>query len=158
MNNNFFKIAAVVAIAFVLVKPHLGELHIPSFNRVTAEVEVFPDKPTSSRVLDAVEPVHRILANADAQDKLNLARLWREDALIVQGDDSVIQTTADIQRANGVAGKLMQAHLKDRYSGLADAVDNAFKSVIGDDVKPLDPSTRRAVVEVFNGLSWAAHN
>jgi hypothetical protein len=158
MSSNFLKIAAVAAIAFVLIKPHMGEIHFPSFGRASATAEAFPDKPFNSKVLDAVTPVQSILAKADAEDKLNLARLWREDAQIIQGDDSVIQTTADVRRANGIAGKLMTLHLKGKYAGLAAAVDNAFAKVVGMDAKPLDSQTRQDVVSVFNGLSWAANN
>lgn len=162
VGENKFGIGTIVAVgvlAFVLLKPvlmgeggfHLGNL-FPS-----SSAEEFPDVPTG-KVATAVGPVKSILAKADADDKLALSRLWREDAILISADTSVITSTADIRRANSAAGQLMHLDIKGKYPGLGEAVDKAIKDVLGDDTKALDASVRQDAAAVFNGLSWAANN
>lgn len=151
-------ILAVGVLAFVLLRPVLmsGGFDLGHLFPSSSAAEEFPDEPTG-KIANAVGPVKSILAKADADDKLALSRLWREDAILIGADVSVITSTADIRRANSAAGQLMHLDIKGKYPGLGEAVDKAIKDVLGDDTKALDASVRQDAAAVFNGLSWAAN-
>lgn len=151
-------IIAILAIVFVFVEPKLKEFDwgglVPS---VGASVSIeTADKPTSDKVLTAVAPVQKSLANADRSDKIALADLWKQMANLIEVDDSVITSTEAIYRANIAAGKLLHLGAKGKYGDLGKQATQAVKDVVGDDIVNLDSSKRALAVDVFNGLSWAA--
>lgn len=165
MNKNVLFIGvAVVAFLF-----YNGTLKTEDFTKflpkagVSSNAEVFPSTPTDQKVASAVEPVRNIVKaqNVSAGDKLALSRLYREMAKLV-GSGETVKTTADLVRANQLAGKMMGFSV--RYPGLGDegqnkgALSNAIVMVIGDDVKAMDSATRQSAVNVLNGLSWAVSN
>ncbi len=165
MNKNVLFIgAAIVAFLF-----YNGTLKTEDFTKflpkpgVSANAEVFPPAPTDPRVMNAVEPVRTLVKtqNVAASDRLALSRLFREMAKLVASGETV-KSTADLVRANSLAGKMMGFTTK--YPGLGDAANQrgaltgAVVTVIGDDAKTMDSSTRQSAVNVLNGLSWAVSN
>lgn len=156
--NTLLVIAAIVAFLF-----YNGTLKVEDFTKFlpspgggASSAEVFPGMPTDSRVAAAVEPVRVAMATVPSGDKLALARLWREQAKLIAVDTTIIKSTADVKRANGISGQLMQ--LTSKNPTLAAAANNAAKIVLGDLPKPLDTAARADAVNLFNGLSWAARN
>jgi hypothetical protein len=157
---NLPTILAIAAVVYVLfgaqLKEKLGSFDIskliPSGGGASS-TETFPDKPSDATILAAAEQVKSQLSSADAVDKLKLARLWRETAKLILADNSVVQTTADVRRANGLIGKVADLGIKNKYPGLAPALTAATKSVLGDDPTPVD---RAKAAALFNGFSWAA--
>jgi len=152
--KNYVVLGLLIAGGLFLFKDDLG-IKLPSLGGGVSINEKFPDKP-NGKALSAVEPVQHILSKADTADKVALARLWREMALVIGADNSLIQSTADIARANGTAGKLMDLRLKGKYSGLPEAVNKAIKDIVGEQAKSLDAAARQDAVDVYNALSWAA--
>ena len=161
MNKQLLTVLAIGAILAVLSKPLLkGDFNLGSLTKIfgSGNAEIFPEKPNGD-ILVAVDPVRTLLKSADSNDKVALARLFREQATLIglDGNESVIASTADIVRANFLSGKLMHLDMKGKYPGLATALTDAVKKVIEDDTKQLDDATRGKAVAVFNGLSWAAN-
>ncbi len=157
--KNLVPLLVFAAVVFVVFGDKLGQF-VPNLGGVSSVGEVFPDQPTDSKVAAAVEPVKTILKTATPEEKLSLARLWREEARLIGLDDAqgVIKSTADIRAAHGMAGKLMALNIKGKYPGLADAVDKAIMDVVGNQSRSLDAGVRKDAVAVLNGLSWAARN
>lgn len=157
---NLPTILAIAAIVYVVfgaqIKEKLGSFDlsklIPSGGGASS-TETFPDKPTDSAIAAAADQVKAALSTADAADKLVLARLWRETAKLIAADNSVVQTTADVRRANGLIGKVANINIKGKYPNLAPTLTDATKSVLGDDPTPVD---RAKAAALFNGFSWAA--
>lgn len=156
---NLPTILAIAAIVYVVfgaqIKEKLGSFDLSKLipTAGASSTETFPDKPTDSAIAAAADQVKAALSTADAADKLVLARLWRETAKLIAADNSVVQTTADVRRANGLIGKVANLNIKGKYPGLAAALDGATKSVLGDDPTPVD---RAKAAALFNGFSWAA--
>ncbi len=157
---NLPTILAIAAIVYVLFGAQIKEKFnnfdlsklIPSGGGASS-TETFPDKPTDSAILTASEQVKAALSTADAKDKLVLARLWRETAKLIAADNSVVQTTADLRRANGLIGKVANIDIKGKYPDLGKALSKTTMSVLGDDPTPVD---RAKAAALFNGYSWAA--
>ena len=147
-------IAAVVYVVFgAQIKEKLGDFDLGKLVPSAGSSEVFPDKPTDPAILTAAQNVSNELKNADSNDKLMLARLFREQAKLIASDSGVIQTNADIRRANGLIGKVANVQIKGKYSNLAKVLNESTKAVLGDDPVAIDRSKASAL---FNGFSWAA--
>jgi len=167
MNKNIGRYVAIAVIAyFIVLRPMMGggfnlsdilKNLIPG-GGVSVD-DSFPGQPTDSQVLTAVQPLKAKFAVLDNNEKLALASLWRELANVIALDtDNIIKSNADIREANSVAGRLMALRMKGKYPSLGADVDSAIKNVMGKNPDALDATTKKKAVELFNGLSWAAHS
>lgn len=156
--NTLLVVAAIVGFLFWNGNLKVEDFtkHLPKSGGAASSAEEFPGMPADPRVAAAVEPVRAAMATVPAGDKLALARLWREQAKLIGIDTTIVKNTADVKRANGIAGQLM--HLTSKNPALAAAANNAAKVILGDLPKPLDAAARQDAVNLFNGLSWAARN
>jgi len=160
-NGKIGVVVAILVIAYALVgnkiPDMLSNIHLGGGGSVAVAGEVFPDKPTDPTISASAQNVIGLLKSVSPEDKLKLARLWREQGKIVLLDSNILKTTADVRNGNDIAGRLLfEQTLKGKYPGLAKSLSDEFKRLLGDDAKPLDGTSRNTVAAAFNGLSWAA--
>lgn len=134
-----------------------------------------PDNPSlpdvigkpSRKMLDYVKPIQEILNDkkATTEDRENLFAFYRDFADIIERDeDGEVKSTDQLERGHVKAGKLMfqKTGMKDKYDGLAKAVNNAIAEAIGNgdekkgrEVIELTGSQRNDAVKVLEAISWA---
>ena len=73
----------------------------------------------------------------------------------LDGDDQVINNTANIREANSLAGKMLRLNIKDKYPNLAEAAQDLLFFQLGNKDVKLDKELRSKAIEAFRALSWA---
>jgi hypothetical protein len=156
--NTWFRIGVV---AVLLAVAYGGLPHWP--NQPAAEVVV---ETPSANMQTLVTPVGRALQNATPFDRAQWAAIWTKAAKTVAGDatdmEVVFTDTRALRAFNVIALRLAWRRMggvpQQKYPGLAEAVEAAFKDVLGMDVKPVTPEVRQAFVDLCNALAWAGMN
>lgn len=119
-------------------------------------------KEPSMEMQRAVSDVADICEKMEVFDRLVWMATWEDAADLISGEEDGVeiefantlglqvwqQTVFDIawKRLAGASGK---------YKGLGDAVEKAFASTIGNEIRPVDEDTLMDVVELYEALAWA---
>lgn len=161
MQNKLLLAAGVVLIFFGVVKPNLNNL-LPVNSDIICSVENFvTDAPADIELMNKAEVVVKILQESDdstkKQDCLKLSALYSDMSQLIEldGDDQVINNTANIREANSLAGKMLRLNIKDKYPNLAEAAQDLLFFQLGNKDVKLDKELRSKAIEAFRALSWA---
>ena len=160
-NKTVILFIGAVLIAIGIFKPDLSVLsNLGKNSFVNAVVETtMPLDPTlKEKALEVVKALKN--GSKDRKhDGVELAKLYRDLALLIQMDDKnqVVKTTDEIREANSVSGLLMNLNLQNKYPNLAEACENVVVEAIGLDNVPVSAGIRSKTVEAFESLSWATY-
>jgi hypothetical protein len=125
-----------------------------------------PDTPDvrepTKELRDAVADVADICESMDAFDRLVWMATWEDAAIIVAGEDEEVSVTFEntlglrlfTESTFNVAWSRL-AKASGKYAGLDDAVEQAFLTVLGNDVRPWSEMLSEDVVELYDALAWA---
>lgn len=124
-------------------------------------VTVVPAAP-SAAMKDIVGPVAAIMRNADDFDRAVFAATFEEAANLVAGESSDTEITFEntlgmrifTVSVIDIAWRRL-ANARGKYSGLNNAVEQAFESVLSRDVKPATEEIKAKYVELCRALAWA---
>lgn len=122
-----------------------------------------PNRPVPSPAMQTeVEPVAKILRDADYYDRAVFASIWEQAARIVDGEDDEIEVTFDSTLGMrlwtvGIIDAAWRriAGAKGKYPGLGDAVEDAFGNLLGNDVRPVDGELLEDYSDLCRALAWA---
>lgn len=125
-----------------------------------------PSRPTvdepSAELQRAVDDVATICADMDAFDRMVWMATWEDAARIVAGEDNDVQVTFE----NTMGLRLFASNVFDvawrrlanasgKYRGLDGAVEKAFETAVGNDIKPWSADLQDTVVDLFEAMAWA---
>lgn len=125
-----------------------------------------PQRPTVDEPTDelqrAVSDVADICEEMDAFDRLVWMATWEDAADIVAGEDSDVQVTFEntlglrvfASNVFDVAWRRL-AKASGKYRGLDAAVEKAFETAVGNDIKPWSDDLQDTVVDLFDAMAWA---
>jgi len=110
----------------------------------------------------AVADVAAICESMDTFDRLVWMATWEDAAIIVAGEDDEVSVTFEntlglrlfTESTFSVAWSRL-AKASGKYAGLDDAVEQAFLTVLGNDVRPWSEMLSEDVVELYDALAWA---
>jgi len=157
--NKLLIALSIALIGFGLFKPDIKSIFSPNNNNVVIDSEKDVAKPTDPILLEACEPVTKLLKSGSTRkaDSQRLSSLYFDLATLISldNDEEVIKTTMEIREANKLAGSMSRLNLKDKYPGLAEACNSLVVAGIGENDVVLDKETRQRAVETFMALSWA---
>tara|TARA_S200002703_G_scaffold34301_2_gene29697 strand:- start:8 stop:493 length:486 start_codon:yes stop_codon:yes gene_type:complete len=125
-----------------------------------------PEKPAvrepTAELRDAVQDVADICESMDAFDRLVWMSTWEDCSTIVAGEDEdvsvVFENTLGLRLFTDSTFDVAWKRLADasgKYRGLGDAVEKAFATVIGNDVRPWSDDLADDAIELYDALAWA---
>jgi hypothetical protein len=93
----------------------------------------------------------------ETQDAAKAAKFFADFADVVERDESVIKTTADIREGYIRAETLMlqKTEMVGKYPGFGKAKDDVLAETLGLDRVSLTPEKRKEAVAAFRAMSWA---
>lgn len=152
--QKFLSIKNAIAIGLILIGlalelgPRLQNI-IPSPKPDVAILNI--DKP-SDEILSLVQPVSNLVT--DPTDRAKMAIYSQEFAKRVKGYDAKLQQINDVLAIS--AEKFFQGSIKDKYTGLDDAIVSLITVAVGGDEnhKLTDPEKSK-LSDTFMGLAWA---
>jgi hypothetical protein len=159
MQNKYLFFIAIVLIGIGLLQPSLISNINMSNTNSTISTPV-TDAPTDTELFAKTKAIVDILQSSNAENKkgdfFRLSCLYADmSTLIAVNDDTIIKDTVSIREANILCGKMLKLNLQDKYSGLAEKVEELVLYSIGDDDVVLDSLLRQKAVDAFKALSWA---
>jgi hypothetical protein len=151
---NYRTAAAAVLLAvgvFGVPLPNMSGVSLVSISEPSAEMK------------SVVQPVVKVVSRMSAVDRLWLQQIYSNFSKVVAADglvDEPVVTTTDGLRAIHVAvlsfiWRGMAENSPGKYKGLAEAVDEAMKTVISEDSRQLTPEDRKAAVDLCEAIAWA---
>lgn len=122
---------------------------------------VIPERP-SAEMVTVVDPVAKIMANADPFDRAVFASTFEQAAALVAGE----MPSSEVKFESTLGLRLFTVTIIDiawrrlakangKYAGLNAAVEQAFETVLTRDVKPVTEETKARYVELCRALAWA---
>lgn len=110
----------------------------------------------------AVSDVADICEKMDGFDRMVWMATWQEAADVISGEaeDITVEfaSTLGLQVWQNSVFDIAWRRLADasgKYKGLGDAVEKAFATTIGNEIRPVDEDTLDDVVELYEALAWA---
>jgi hypothetical protein len=111
---------------------------------------------------NAVADVADICKSMEAFDRLVWMATWEDAATIIAGEDDDVEVTfentlgfrAFISSVFDVAWRRL-ANASGKYRGLDAAVEKAFKTILGNEVRPFSEMLAEDSVELCEALAWA---
>ena len=156
MNIRTIVVIACLYVSFL----GLPNIELPSVQPPAPET---PDvREPTKELRDAVADVANICESMDAFDRLVWMATWEDAAIIVAGEDEEVSVTFEntlglrlfTESTFNVAWSRL-AKASGKYAGLDDAVEQAFLTVLGNDVRPWSEMLSEDVVELYDALAWA---
>lgn len=150
-------IAAAVAVWFQLggTLPKIEGFKLPNiFPAVVAPATPIPEPATDLKAL--VAPVGASLRGHSAEAAL-VASLFTAHADIIARPEPV-NTTGKVRELVARSGPILGANLAAKVPGLADTINAAMKSALGDEDAALDAAKRQRAVDTCRAIAWAAQN
>jgi len=154
-------IRTIVVIACLYVSFFgLPNIELPNVQPPAPET---PDvREPTAELRDAVQDVADICERMDAFDRLVWMSTWEDCSTIVAGEDEdvsvVFENTLGLRLFTDstfqVAWKRL-ANASEKYSGLGKAIEKAFATVIGNDVRPWSNDLADDAIELYDALAWA---
>lgn len=91
-------------------------------------------------------------------DALEFAKLMGDLALAIslEGDKEAVSNTSEVREINSMSGHMMELKMKDKYPKTMALCNELVKGVLGDDIVPLAPESRKKAVEAFRAICWGA--
>lgn len=116
----------------------------------------------SQEMASIVDPVAKIMRNADAFDRAVFASTFEQAAILVAGE----MPDSEVKFENTLGLRLFTVTVIDiawrrlakangKYAGLNDAVEQVFETVLTRDVKPVTPEIKSRYIELCRALAWA---
>ena len=155
---------ARLAAAGLIVAAAWGKIPLPSFPTAPSVV-TYPAVATPSDEMRAsVTGVVDAFRSAPISDRLVWSQVWAKAAVVVEGDAVLTETVfTDTRSLRGfvvlaidIGWRRLGGNPPGKYSGLREAVESAFASVIGEEDVPVTPDLRKRFAELCRALAWAA--
>lgn len=155
---------ARLAAAGLIVAAAWGKIPLPSFPTAPSVV-TYPAVATPSDEMRAsVTGVVDAFRSAPISDRLVWSQVWAKAAVVVEGDAVLTETVfTDTRSLRGfvvlaidIGWRRLGGNPPGKYSGLREAVESAFASVIGAEDVPVTPDLRKRFAELCRALAWAA--
>ena len=155
---------ARLAAAGLIVAAAWGKIPLPSFPTAPSVV-TYPVVATPSDEMRAsVTGVVDAFRSAPISDRLVWSQVWAKAAVVVEGDAVLTETVfTDTRSLRGfvvlaidIGWRRLGGNPPGKYSGLREAVESAFASVIGAEDVPVTPDLRKRFAELCRALAWAA--
>lgn len=155
---------ARLAAAGLIVAAAWGKIPLPSFPTAPSVV-TYPAVATPSDEMRAsVTGVVDAFRSAPISDRLVWSQVWAKAAIVVEGDAVLTETVfTDTRSLRGfvvlaidIGWRRLGGNPPGKYSGLREAVESAFASVIGAEDVPVTPDLRKRFAELCRALAWAA--
>jgi hypothetical protein len=148
---------AIVAIVLVAI----GLFGVPKMP--SGSQQLVQTKEPSKEMKASVAAVARVAKDMSIVDRLWLQYIYMNCGKVVLADGLVDQptivTTEGLRAVHRAVLKFiwkgMAGNTPNKYVGLAQAIDDAVVSVIGDEQKPLTEALRGEAIEVFDAIAWA---
>lgn len=110
-----------------------------------------------------VAPVAEAMQSMPAGDRLLWAQVWTKAGLVVAGDAITTETAFTDTRslraftalAIDIAWRRIGKHATGSNEPLREAVEAAYKQVLGKDVVPVTAELRARYVELAKAIAWA---
>lgn len=162
MNNKVVLVIGALLIAVGLFRPDFSFLLNRGDTNPVLSPIVNVEEPKDEKLKELAMAVSNVLKDGTSDrkvDGLALASLWKDLAALIMMDkeNEVLRTTAELREANAVSGKLMDLNLKGKYDGLPEAARAVVVYAIGDNNVVLTEEMRAKAAEAFEALSWAAY-
>lgn len=155
---------ARLAAAGLIVAAAWGKIPLPSFPTAPSVV-TYPAVATPSDEMRAsVTGVVDAFRSAPISDRLVWSQVWAKAAVVVEGDAVLTETVfTDTRSLRGfvvlaidIGWRRLGGNPPGKYSGLREAVESAFASVIGEEDVPVTLDLRKRFAELCRALAWAA--
>ena len=149
MNRWALAIILAYVAAFGVPKPQTPVVPVPSIST------------PSSTMRDAVAPVVAAMKQATAADRNLFADVWLKTGKGMTGEAETplvpdTRVLRDYARTAATVGWKRIGGLSGKYAGLDAACNQAFGTVIGLDIKPVDGKLRDQFEDLCEALAWAA--
>ena len=150
--------------ACLLIAAAWGTIPMPSLPTAPSVV-TYPAVATPSDEMRAsVTGVVDAFRSAPISDRLVWSQVWAKAAVVVEGDAVLTETVfTDTRSLRGfvvlaidIGWRRLGGNPPGKYSGLREAVESAFASVIGAEDVPVTPDLRKRFAELCRALAWAA--
>lgn len=154
-------LAARVAAAGLLLYAAWG--HLPSLPAVIRPPAQFTVEEPSEDMRAVVAPVAEAMKSMPAGDRLLWAHVWTKAGVVVAGDAISTETAFTDTRslraftalAIDIAWRRIGKHATGSNEPLREAVEAAYKQVLGKDVVPVTADLRARYVEFAKAIAWA---
>lgn len=145
-------------LAFLFVTLFSGCIYPPISPEVVSPPVTTPDvdEDAPSEALQSLVAPLKELGMA-AEDAAKASKFFADFADVVERDESVIKTTADIREGYIRAETLMlqKTEMVGKYPGFGKVKDDVLAATLGLDRVSLTPEKRKEAVAAFRAMSWA---
>lgn len=120
-------------------------------------IDFEPVEEPSEEMQGIVISIPEVIVGDDAKwDRVRIAQYYAQLSKIVKYEPNFIESTEQFRTFYSTSGQINFAgqSLKDKYSGLGEAVDAAIVKAIGKENKKLDKDTRQKLSEILAAISW----
>lgn len=154
MKDKLLLAVAGVLVVFAVFKPYLENITVVDNKPAVVVEEITEDQ--KELVQDIVQSLKNGPEDRVADGKY-LASVYSNLAKLIELDneDKLIESTADIAKANSLSGRLLKLNLDGKYDNLGKLSSDYVKSQIGSDDVNLDDELRAKATAAFKSLAWA---